>query len=46
MWHVCIQGFVVKPEGNMSLARCRKGGRVIKMDLKEICEGMYSINLA
>jgi hypothetical protein len=41
-----IQGFVVKPEGNRPLGRCRKGGKIIKMDLKEICEGMYSIDLA
>jgi len=41
-----IQDFVVKPEGNRPLGRCRKGGKIIKMDLKEICEGMYSIDLA
>jgi hypothetical protein len=41
-----MQGFVVKPEGKRSLGRCRKGGRIIKMDLKEICEGMCSIDLA
>jgi len=42
----CIQGFVVKHEGNRLLGRCRRGGRIIKMDLKKICEGMYSIDLA
>jgi len=42
----CIQGFVVKPEGNRPLGSCRKGGRIIEMDLKVICEGMNSIDLA
>jgi len=42
----CIQGFVVKPEGKRPLGRCTKGGRIIKLDLKEICEDMYSIDLA
>jgi hypothetical protein len=38
----CIQGFVVKPGGNRPIGRCRKGGRIIKIDVKEICEAMYS----
>ena len=41
-----MQGSVVKTEGNRPLGRCTKGGRIIKMDLTEICEGLYSVDLA